>query len=351
MTGSLTAGEFACKSGIQPISCLAGHTGAAKSPFALSRFSGKMASSDPNINTVVSGGIHRNSEYLSLLTASNLTAFDSFLAIRSEKVVKRVRDDRQTVMVGLGTEGKPHEAYLKLSSYSWLKNLFNAIRKFTRQRGSLVHEYRNLVRLREIGVPSITPIAAGTRTRGLRCESFLLTDSLGPTTKLEDYVPAEFAESFSREKSGRKRRLIDTLARLTRKMHEGGVNHRDYYLCHIHILPDAEPWPRLFVIDLNRADRRAKVGRRWKVKDLAALNYSAPARIFSRADRLRFLKIYLAGDSPDATQRRFARDVLEKTARIAKHAVRSKARDSRYVAEMQKKRGAEHSGRLEEDVS
>jgi hypothetical protein len=119
-------------------------------------------------------------------------------------------------------------------------------------------------------------------------------------------------------------------------MHRGGMNHRDYYLCHLHILPEAQPWPKLFVIDLNRADRRKKVGQRWIVKDIAALNYSAPEAIFSRSDRLRFLKVYLGVDRLDAYGRRLAVKVLRKTQKIARHAVRSKARDLRYMQERKK---------------
>ena len=273
-----------------------------------------------------------NSAYRALLSENNLASFDSFLSIPLEEMIKKVRDDRQTARVKLVRDGKPVSAYLKLSSYSWLANVFAAIRKFTRQRGSLVHEYVNLLRLREIGVPSITPIAAGTRRRALRCESFLLTDDLGPTKKLEDYVPEVFEKPFSPAQAKRKKLLVEALANLTRQMHGGGVNHRDYYLCHIHILPGGEPWPRLFVIDLNRADRRERVGRRWMVKDLAALNYSAPDGVFSRTDRLRFLKNYLDAGRLNRAQRKLVGSILRKTANIARHAQRSKARDRRYMA-------------------
>ncbi len=283
------------------------------------------------------------------MSENSLASFDSFASIPPEVVVKKVREGRQTARVRLAREGRAAAAYLKLSSYSWLTNLLKTIRKFTRQRDSLTHEYINLVRLREIGVPSITPIAAGTRVRGLRCKSFLLTDDLGQTKKLEDYVPGEFDKPFSPEQAGRKRVLVEALARLTRRMHEGGVNHRDYYLCHIHILPGAQPWPELFVIDLNRADRRTRVGERWKVKDLAALNYSAPAEIFSRADRLSFLKTYLGAGRLDGTRRRLVRKILKKTGKIARHALRSKARDSRYMAGAQRK--ARQTGCSGEDLA
>jgi hypothetical protein len=291
-----------------------------------------MTTAGPEISTEINQGVHINSVYRSVLLENELASFDSFLSITPEKMIKKVRDDRQTARVSLLRQGKRTAGYLKLSIYSWLTNFLKTIRKFTRQRGSLVHEYLNLVRLRQLGIPSITPIAAGTRVRGLRCESFLLTDDLGPTRKLEDFVPEEFTEPFSQEQAKRKKTLVRALASLTREMHGGGINHRDYYLCHIHILPDEQPWPKLFVIDLNRADRRKRVGKRWIIKDLAALNYSAPSSVFSRADRLRFLKLYLGTDRLGNTHRGLAGKILKKTAGIARHALRSKAKDIAYMA-------------------
>jgi len=290
-----------------------------------------MTENGGKINTETHEGVLVNAAYLNLLSENGLSSFESFISIPIKKVVKKVRDDRHTGLIKLISNGKPVSAYLKVSNYSWLANFFKTIRKFTRQRSSLVHEYLNLVRLREIGVPSITPIAAGTRRKGFKCESFILTQDLGDTRKLEDYIPSEFSSPFSKEQSVRKKTLIGKIAEITRRMHEGGINHRDFYLCHLHILLKAEPWPKLFVIDLNRADRREHVGERWKVKDLAALNYSAPCEIFSKADRLRFLFLYLECDKLDKAKKDFIYKIVRKTEKISRHALRSKEKDRRYM--------------------
>lgn len=291
-----------------------------------------MTSTGPKINTSTVDGVRINDACREFLSDNGLAYFDSFLSIPTEEIIKKVRDDRYTVSVKLQRDGRDVKAYLKRSSYSWLANLLKALRKFTRQRGSLVHEFLNLVKLREIGVPSITPVAAGKRTRGLHCESFILTEDLGPTQKLEDYIPQKFDQPFAKEQAKLKKLLLEKIAGITRLMHQGGVNHRDYYLCHLHILPEAQPWPTLFVIDLNRADRRKHMRQRWIVKDLAALNYSAPEAVFSQAERLRFLKMYLETDRLDAYGRKLARKIIRKTRKIARHALRSKAKDQRYMA-------------------
>ncbi len=331
--------KFACMAPAGRLSCLLCGAGMPREPRSDLVYGRNMTSTGQRINTRSVDGVCINDACREFLSENNLSSFDSFLSIPAEETIKKVRDDRYTVSVRLLGKGEKVKAYLKRSSYSWLANLLKAIRKFTRQRGSLVHEFLNLVKLREIGVPSITPVAAGRRTRGLRCESFILTEDLGATKKLEDYIPCKFDRPFKKEQAGRKKLLLKTIAGITRRMHDGGVNHRDYYLCHLHILPEAQPWPQLFVIDLNRADRRKRVGLRWVVKDLAALNYSAPENIFCRSDRMRFLKFYLGTDRLDAADRKLAKKIIKKTRKIARHAVRSKAKDQRYINGLQKQHG------------
>ncbi len=119
--------------------------------------------------------------------------------------------------------------------------------------------------------------------------------------------------------------LISRLAGLIQKMHACGFNHRDLYLCHI--LRDGRG--NLYIVDLHRVQRRAAVPERWLVKDIAALNYSAPADIISRTNRLRFLKTYLGTDRLTARDKRFALKVLKKTQKMVEHNKRSRDTVSR----------------------
>jgi hypothetical protein len=82
---------------------------------------------------------------------------------------------------------------------------------------------------------------------------------------------------------------------MTGMMHRAGVNHRDCYICHFLLHTDkpvtADDF-KLSVIDLHRAQTRAKITRRWRDKDLAALYFSALDIGLTRRDKLRFLKGY-----------------------------------------------------------
>jgi heptose I phosphotransferase len=80
-------------------------------------------------------------------------------------------------------------------------------------------------------------------------------------------------------------------------MHQGGVNHRDFYLCHFLLHLDPPPTPehfRLSLIDLHRAQLRARTPRRWRDKDLAALYFSVLDIGLTKRDLLRFLAAYFA---------------------------------------------------------
>ena len=82
---------------------------------------------------------------------------------------------------------------------------------------------------------------------------------------------------------------------MARRMHEGGINHRDLYICHFLLHLDPPPAPasiRLSLVDLHRAQIRPRTPRRWRDKDLAALHFSSLEIGLTVRDRLRFLRAY-----------------------------------------------------------
>ncbi len=153
-----------------------------------------------------------------------------------------------------------------------------------------------------------------------------------------------------------KRRLLAEIARTARKFHQAGFYHRDFYLCHFfvrEIVPEPDvigspqgadekaapdtpqrlargtlPQWNIHLIDLQRVGYPGpgRVRRRWIIKDLAALNYSAPAGIITRTDKMRFMHIYTGRRRLDDQGRALVRDVLAKTARIARHDANMRAR-------------------------
>ncbi|MCH1503004.1 MAG: hypothetical protein L7V86_05430, partial [Verrucomicrobiales bacterium] len=99
-----------------------------------------------------------------------------------------------------------------------------------------------------------------------------------------------------------KRHLIPKLGELSRRLHEGGINHRDYYLCHF--LTQSRDWSQwqseesidLMIIDLHRVQiRSGPTPDRWRVKDLGALVFSAFGADLTVTDAARFIRAYHGG--------------------------------------------------------
>ena len=152
-------------------------------------------------------------------------------------------------------------------------------------------EYRALRRLGELGVPSMTPAACGCRGGNpAKRESFLITEELSDMVDLETLAgtwkdaPPEFST---------RRSLIRAVAESAGKMHRGGVNHRDCYICH-YLTPrqGEDAGKKVYVIDLHRAQIRKQVPRRYLVKDLAGLCFSSLDAGLTKREALRFIRTY-----------------------------------------------------------
>ena len=119
-----------------------------------------------------------------------------------------------------------------------------------------------------------------------------------------------------------KRSLSQNLAALVARLHNAGLVHRDLYMSHIFIRAKGENDLDLSLLDLQRVVQTRWRKWQWIVKDLAALNYSTPSSAATNADRVRWLKLYLAERSVSANQRTLIRAVVRKTGRIARHSAK-----------------------------
>jgi len=157
------------------------------------------------------------------------------------------------------------------------------------------NEWRAIQRLEALGIDTMTVVAFGRRGwNPASQESFIVTRDLENTVSLEDYCsnwydqPPAFRDKMA---------LIEKVATISRRMHEAGICHRDYYLCHFHYLPGSEldnknEEPELFLIDLHRALVKKKLGKRWAIKDIAGLYFSSMEIGLTTRDRLRFARVY-----------------------------------------------------------
>ncbi len=155
------------------------------------------------------------------------------------------------------------------------------------------NEWRAIHRLRELGVETMTPVAYGREGwNPARIDSLLITEELQGCVSLERYC-----EDWPNNPPSPivKRVLIERLARIARTMHENGVNHRDFYICHFML---QLPWDgaaedlHIHVIDLHRVQMRSSTPQRWVVKDIGSLWFSVMLLGLTKRDRFRFMRAY-----------------------------------------------------------
>ena len=204
----------------------------------------------------------------------------------------REKEGRRTVRFALN--GKHY--FLKLhEGVGWGEILKNLL-QFRLPVIGATNEWLAIKKLHRLGLPTMTAVGYGRRGfNPAKQLSFLITDELTDTLSLEDLCatwpqrPPDF---------NLKQALIRQVAEIARTLHENGVNHRDFYLCHFradlsmgreNLNPENL---RLYVIDLHRAQIRKKTPLRWVVKDLGGVYFSALNIGLTSRDLLRFMAFY-----------------------------------------------------------
>lgn len=162
-------------------------------------------------------------------------------------------------------------------------------------------------------------LAWGSEWDGLfETRSFLVTEEIRGGVSLEKQLPECLTNLRPLELVDERRRFLHDLALWVRGFHNTGLRHRDLYLAHIFL--DGEG--RFVLIDLHRCFRPRLFAERWLIKDLAQLFYSAPGKLASRADRLRFYLAYTGRDRLDRRDRKRIANIKRKAWRMADHDIR-----------------------------
>lgn len=181
-----------------------------------------------------------------------------------------------------------------------------------------VGEFATTIALAECGLPVARPVACGQEQRGSRLgRSFVILEALPDADALERLLPRAAGREGHYRLLADRRQLVRELAFLVRRLHDHGWFHRDLYLAHVFLSRDAAGQERLNLIDLQRVFRPCCCRRRWQVKDLAQLCYSARPHC-TRTEMLRFLRAYLGRPRLQNPDRRLLRRLWRKAQRIAR---------------------------------
>ena len=182
------------------------------------------------------------------------------------------------------------------------------VKRVTGNHKEIDNELAVLLHLRQAGVPVPEPVAFAAQPPS----AALVSRALPVVETLERRVLD----------GGGSAPFAGPLAALVRQLHVAGVNHRDLYLGHVLVGADDSLW----LVDLGRAEHRRRVPRHRVVKDLAALDFSTPARVVSEFARVRFIFRYLGTNASRRQVASLARAVRRKSMKIRRHAERKIAR-------------------------
>jgi hypothetical protein len=167
------------------------------------------------------------------------------------------------------------------------------------------HEMEGFALLKKAGIPAAPIISHGSRPD--RSSFIILEDLAG-------YTPADklLEKGFDFE------RLLTTTADLAALLHNNRLHHRDLYLCHFMVKPEADIVDAK-LIDMARVDRLTSVLKRrhWIIKDLAQFWYSTLNLPVSDEQRERWLKRYC--QQRKIKFDRFVGPVRAKAAKIGVH--------------------------------
>jgi hypothetical protein len=189
-----------------------------------------------------------------------------------------------------------------------------------------LHHYRRLStsdfdnsaaeQLSAVGIGTPKTIARG-RQWGLVFErrSFIITEKIPNAQALERKLPDFFGKERSTKNLKQRREFIKKLADFIRRFHESGFRHCDLYFSHIFHTAES----KFYLIDLQRVFKPLLLTQRSRIKDIAQLYYSAPAKYFSLTDRLRFYIRYTGTKNLTRRDKRFIRKVNARAERTATH--------------------------------
>ena len=250
-----------------------------------------------------------NAAFAGVLRDAGLTTFEAVWSYSGGRVAKNLLRERTTTRIELPDHhGGETVLYLKRHAPPPWKEYIKPLVRLRRPILGARHEWNAILRFHEIGVHTMTPAALGRSGR----RSLLLTEAIQSCRKLSDLAAAC---ELKNTRASRLDSFLTRIAAAARMMHAAGLHHQDFYLTHL-LVPEPDDGTTLFVIDLGRVQRRRRLARRWIVKDLAQLNYSAA--VVGDADRRRFLELYLNRPLTSADAR-LVRQIERKTRAIARH--------------------------------
>lgn len=181
-------------------------------------------------------------------------------------------------------------------------------------------EFHNYCDFRQKALGTAFPVAAGMKFFSFfQADSFIITQDFSPFTDLEGII-LRHPETLQGERNHIKKRIIlREIAVYARRMHNYGMNHKDFNATHILLNNTDTQIPQVAVFDLQRVDRNLFNRWRWPIKALAELNFTLLPSLFSEDDRVFLFLSYKGEKYHSVIDRMQYRWICRKTDKIARH--------------------------------
>ena len=272
-----------------------------------------------------------NGDFFEILSKAKLLVFKEIWSFSGGKIVKQTKNS--TVMQAQIPWNKPkngekkvkgdetalfyikkHDQHLSL----WQK-LFSVI-KSNSFKSEGIKEFDNYCKFRKKGLETVIPVAAGMKFSSFRhVESFLITKDFSPFVDLEELVLNRPDTLSGKKNRTKKRNILKAIARYARRMHDSGLNQKDFNATHVLLLNLDAKEPQTSLFDLQRVDKNVCNRFKWPIKALAELNYTLPDHLFTEDDRRYLFQKYLRKNSFNLLNRLQWAWIQKKAARIARH--------------------------------
>ena len=276
------------------------------------------------VEIIDDGRLLVNTAYSQLLQDNGIATLNDLWNLKGEAVKKKLIE-RGTERSLLTLDGKPVETFVKRYLPLPFKEYFKAITSFRPFFPSgAMHEWDAILAFHAAKIPTMKPLAAGHFSDG---RSALLTLGISDYRRASDILP----ELMGKESENTRSELILKIAELAGKMHAARFAHQDFYLVHLFVKEVVKSEKstneknfQVLPIDLQRIIMGKRFSRRWRVKDLGQLLYSA-FDCATEKDRELFWKRYteIAGKELEKDKKLIS-SIFKKADAIRKRSLRKK---------------------------
>ncbi len=224
-----------------------------------------------------------------LLDAHGLDSFEALWALKLDNV-----DEPNSERGGWSSV-----SYLKLGDKGYfLKRQSNHLTRSLKAplgEPTFAREFRNIEYYQTLGIPAVTAAYFATRKLLGEKQAILMTHALDGWRDLDSYLQEWGSLSKNTQQA-----LIESCAKLLKKLHDNKVLHGCFYPKHIFLKPTGSIFESC-LIDLEKT--RALHGKRDRLKDIDTLIRRTKQQWFEGECRL-FLSVYLAASesSPLVTE-------------------------------------------------